>query len=74
MPARRSRTRSFVVRVILTRRSDSEGLNCRTNTPAGRAIATTSGDSLPTSKILIKSSYSANVPCRSTSQPHRLHR
>ena len=54
IPARRSRTRSFVVLVILTRRSDSAGLSSRTNTSAGRAIAHLPGDSLPTLKILIK--------------------
>jgi hypothetical protein len=68
IPARRNRTRSLVVRVILTRRSASDGESSRTNTPAGRAIATTSGDSLPTLKILIKPDYVANVPCRSTSE------
>ncbi|MCD2191288.1 hypothetical protein [Actinomycetospora soli] len=52
--------------MILTSRSASDGESSRTNTPAGRAIATTSGDSLPNPKILIKGSYRDNVACRST--------
>ena len=46
IPARRSRTRSRAVLVILTRRCASAGSNSRTNTSGCRAI-TTSADSLP---------------------------
>src|SRR6188472_4272058 len=46
IPARRSRTRSRAVLVILTRRCASLGSNSRTNTSGCRAI-TTSADSLP---------------------------
>src|SRR6185312_16088856 len=46
IPARRSRTRSRAVLVILTRRCASAGSNSRTNTSGCRAI-TTPADSLP---------------------------
>jgi hypothetical protein len=46
IPARRNRTRSFAVLVILTRRCASAGSKSRTNTSGCRAIST-SADSLP---------------------------
>src|SRR5687767_7228704 len=49
IPARRNRTRSRAVLVILTRRCASAGSNSRTNTSGCRAI-TTSADSLPRSE------------------------
>ena len=67
IPARRSRTRSFVVRVIFTRRCASSGSSERTNTSGCRAITTSASkppDSPPHRST--RHGYNPNVSWRGT--------
>ena len=73
IPARRSRTRSRAVLVILTSRSASSGVSSRTKTSGRRGMPTTSGGHPPAPGRdgSSRPGYALNVPRRGTSQFRR---